>query len=369
MRIFIISLLTVSFSFSLTVIVLAHCGSTWVTQAPTFGPTLGPNGCTSSSNPTVTSKSVQTDIYWTVGSPQTQVITDSGENKFFNNGLTQTCLRCFPEFYTPEWIQLSANMTQWRQLTYKVFITSTNECAVDGSRGQLVHHWERSCPSEGGGDGGGTECLPAGDTCIDHSQCCSGACIDGRCADGTIGGSPVLIDVSGNGFALTNPVDGVNFDLNPNGIRERVSWTASGSDDAWIALDRNNNAIIDDGFELFGNFTSQSEVAGVERNGFLALAEFDKAANGGNNDGVITAADTVFASLRLWQDANHNGVSEISELHTLPALNVQKLALDYKISRRADEFGNEFRYRAKVEDAQGTQLGRWAWDVFLMVQP
>lgn len=83
MKVLIISLLTVSFSFSLTVIVLAHCGSTWTTQAPTFGPTLGPNGCTADSNPTVTSKSVQTTIYWTVGSPisQTETITASGENK------------------------------------------------------------------------------------------------------------------------------------------------------------------------------------------------------------------------------------------------------------------------------------------------
>lgn len=168
MKILIISLLTVAFSFTLTVVVLAHCGSTWVTQAPTFGPTLGPNGCTAGSNPTVTSKSVQTTISWTVGSPisQTEVITDSGENKFFNNGLTQGCLRCFPEFETPQWTEPSTDQTRWSQLTYKVFITSFNTCAVDGARGAINHHWERSCPSGGGGDdGGGLECLGAGQAC------------------------------------------------------------------------------------------------------------------------------------------------------------------------------------------------------------
>ena len=65
----------------LTISIAAHCGSTWVTQAPTFGPTLGPNGFTADSNPTTTSKSVSTTIHWTVGAPLTVVITDSGQNK------------------------------------------------------------------------------------------------------------------------------------------------------------------------------------------------------------------------------------------------------------------------------------------------
>jgi len=168
---------------------------------------------------------------------------------------------------------------------------------------------------------------------------------------------PLIIDTDGDGYRLTSVEDGVRFDLDANGFPERVAWTRAGSDDALLALDRNNNGKIDDGSELFGNnspiYPANPEVTAA--NGFEVLKFMDSLASGVTRvpDGRVDLRDPIFSRLLLWRDLNHNGISEPDELTRVVDERIVAISTDYKAGRKIDRFGNEFRQVGRVQWSDG----------------
>ena len=139
---------------------------------------------------------------------------------------------------------------------------------------------------------------------------------------------PLIIDLGRKGIELTSLDDGVHFDLDKNGFAEKTAWI--GSEDGFLALDRNANGKIDNGGELFGDQVTLKD-GSTSSEGFEALAELDE-----NGDDVIDKNDSEFANLRVWIDANHNGVSETDELKTLEELGITSISLDHANKSETD---------------------------------
>ena len=201
-----------------------------------------------------------------------------------------------------------------------------------------------------------------------NSGCPSNLQFDGQCC--YFWTSPIILDLGGTGFQLTDALRGIAFHVIPGDHSDlfQISWTAPGSSNAWLALDRDGNGLIDDFGELFGNLTPQPEPPpGQQKNGFRALAVFDKPENGGNNDGWISKEDEIYSRLRVWQDTNHDGVSQPWELHTLAAVGVKAISLNYTLSSRIDAFGNEFRYRSVIRNNDDSEVGKTIYDVILLI--
>ena len=158
--------------------------------------------------------------------------------------------------------------------------------------------------------------------------------------------TPLMLDLNDDGVHTTSVDQGVAIDIEGNGQVVQTAW--SDGKDGFLTLDVNGDGRINSGRELFGNGTLLSN-GSKARDGFEALAQYDK-----NQDGVINVNDSVFANLRVWVDANHDGVSSASELYTLNALGVQNIQLGAKASQLIDN-GNPFPLVSHWTDTAGHQ--------------
>lgn len=152
---------------------------------------------------------------------------------------------------------------------------------------------------------------------------------------------PLIIDLGESGIELRSLEHGVNFDLDNNGFAEKTAWI--GTEDGFLALDRNGNGNIDNGGELFGDQVILKD-GSKSASGFEALAELDD-----NSDGIIDNNDAAFSNLRVWIDANHNGKSESNELKTLNETGVVSISLEHsEVSIVDEETGTRIAESASV---------------------
>lgn len=216
--------------------------------------------------------------------------------------------------------------------------------------------------------GSGTQCsTPPPNTYLScqFGPTCTGSGWNCACSPaGCTNPDPIIVDAKDEGFHLTDVEHGAQFAFVPGQPPMQTAWTDPSFSNGFLALDRNGNGIIDDATELFGNLTPQPP--SKTPNGFLALAVFDQAQFGGNGDGFIDARDAVYHRLRVWIDANHNGISEPGELHTLRELGIVRIDLKCRYSRYVDQFGNQFRYRTRIWDQAGRDRDA-CYDAFLDV--
>jgi hypothetical protein len=133
------------------------------------------------------------------------------------------------------------------------------------------------------------------------------------------GQTPIALDLDSNGVHTLSAIAGAVYDVNADGRSESVGWLSTA--DAWLALDRNGNGLIDDGSELFGSGTTMPD-GSKAFDGFAALRVLDT-----NRDGVIDANDAAFASLSIWVDANSNAKTDAGELRTLNQAGIASLSL------------------------------------------
>lgn len=116
---------------------------------------------------------------------------------------------------------------------------------------------------------------------------------------------PLVVNFNGNSAQLTN--EKIQFDIDADGIEDSISFVTQ--DSGFLALDKNNDGLINNGSELFG---------AISGNGFADLAQYDL-----DNNHFIDEADEVFKQLKVWvRDQNGN-----NQLYTLAETNVGAIYL------------------------------------------
>lgn len=126
---------------------------------------------------------------------------------------------------------------------------------------------------------------------------------------------PLVINLDGNIAGLSDQT--FLFDLDGDGQEDEINRLGAGS--GFLALDKNDDGVINDGTELFGTKSG---------NGFADLAAYDT-----DHNGFIDEGDEIWSKLKIWV-MDENGESRLYSLAEkgVGAICLQNTATDFAIT-------------------------------------
>gem|GEM_PF-250245 len=166
--------------------------------------------------------------------------------------------------------------------------------------------------------------------------------------------SPLVVDLNGDGVKTVGYSGSRYFDHDANGMAESSAWV--NSSDGLLVRDLNGNGKIDSGRELFGSNTLLSDGTAAA-NGFVALAELDD-----NHDGLVDAQDAAFSDLKIWRDANGNGITDSGELLTLQEAGIAAFRTQWSDSSYVDGNGQPHKQvgtAIRTDDSEAAVADVW----------
>jgi Ca2+-binding RTX toxin-like protein len=158
----------------------------------------------------------------------------------------------------------------------------------------------------------------------------------------TLNIDPLVLDLNGDGvqlIAFSNSK--VMFDVDDDGFKEKTAWVTP--QDGILVWDKNANGQIDDITETISEYFTSGVKDGLE-----ALKTLDT-----NGDNKFDGNDANYNDLRVWVDADSDGVTDPGELKTLAELNIKSIDLNRQVADRERLTGSAVLSRSTMEMVDG----------------
>jgi hypothetical protein len=117
---------------------------------------------------------------------------------------------------------------------------------------------------------------------------------------------------------------------------ELTGWVSA--EDGLLVHDLNNDGTINNISEIFSEYYNSNNDETTYQDSFAALSSIDS-----NNDNIFDSNDAEFNNIKIWQDLNQDGISQLEELKTLTQHNITSIKLGNNITPNNNDIrsGNE----------------------------